>query len=113
MTESTIKRLKTAFPQIEQPEIEYVWEGIIAMTQERLPRYHELAGGMIAALGYSGRGIALGTAVGRMMAQRILGTPAGELALPALPLKPLPMHDLVVPLARTLSWYFRWKDTRD
>jgi glycine/D-amino acid oxidase-like deaminating enzyme len=113
MTASTIKRLNIAFPQIEKVEIEYVWEGIIAMTQERLPRYHELAGGMVAALGYSGRGIALGTAVGRMMAQRILGTPASELALPALPLKPLPMHDLVVPLARTLSWYFRWKDTRD
>ena len=113
MTASTIQRLNIAFPQIEQPQIEYFWEGIIAMTPERLPRYHELAGGMIAALGYSGRGIALGTAVGRMLAQRALGTPASELALPAVPLKPLPMHDLVVPLARTLSWYFRWRDTRD
>jgi glycine/D-amino acid oxidase-like deaminating enzyme len=113
MSASTIKRLNTAFPQIEQPQIEYFWEGIIAMTPERLPRYHELAEGMIAALGYSGRGIALGTAMGRMLAQRALGTPAGDLALPALPLKPLPMHDLVVPLARTLSWYYRWRDTRD
>ena len=113
MTASTIKRLNIAFPQIERAEVEYVWEGIIAMTPERLPRYHELAGGMIAALGYSGRGIALGTAVGRMLAQRTLGAAASELALPALPLKPLPMHDLVVPLARTLSWYFRWRDTRN
>ncbi|MDP7549506.1 MAG: FAD-binding oxidoreductase, partial [Alphaproteobacteria bacterium] len=46
MTASTIKRLNIAFPQIEQPQVEYVWEGIIAMTPERLPRYHELAGGM-------------------------------------------------------------------
>ncbi len=59
MTASTIKRLNVAFPQIENPQIEYFWEGIIAMTPERLPRYHELAGGVIAALGYSGRGIAL------------------------------------------------------
>jgi len=113
MTKSTIKRLNTAFPQIERPQVEYVWEGIIAMTPERLPRYHELAGGIIAALGYSGRGIALGTAVGRMMAQRTLGTPSQDLALPSLPLKPLPMHDLAVPLARTMSWYFRWRDSRD
>jgi glycine/D-amino acid oxidase-like deaminating enzyme len=113
MTASTIRRLNVAFPQIEQPQVEYVWEGIIAMTPERLPRYHELAGGMIAALGYSGRGIALGTAVGRMMAQRALGLPANELPLPPAPLKPLPMHDLVVPLARTMSWYFRWRDSRD
>ena len=113
MTASTIRRLNVAFPQIEQPQVEYVWEGIIAMTPERLPRYHELAGGVIAALGYSGRGIALGTAVGRMLAERALGKPASALALPALPLKPLPMHDLVVPLARTMSWYYRWRDTRD
>ena len=113
MTVSTIKRLSMAFPQVENPQIEFFWEGIIAMTPERLPRYYELAGGMIAALGYSGRGIALGTAVGRMMAERTLGKPARELALPASPLKPMPMHDLVVPLARTLSWYYRWRDTKD
>ena len=113
MTTSTIKRLNIAFPQIERPEIEYVWEGIIAMTYERLPRYHELAGGIIAALGYSGRGIALGTAVGRMMAERALGKPASELALPAVPLKPWPMHDLVVPFSRTMAWYFKWRDSRD
>ena len=78
MTATTIQRLNIAFPQIEQPQIEYFWEGIIAMTPERLPRYHELAEGMIAALGYSGRGIALGTAMGRMLAQRALGTPASD-----------------------------------
>ena len=113
MTASTIRRLKIAFPQIEQPQVEYVWEGIIAMTYERLPRYHELAGGVIAALGYSGRGIALGTAVGRMMARRALGTPASEMALPPLPLKPWPMHDLVVPFSRAMAWYYKWRDSRD
>ncbi|MFP6746619.1 MAG: FAD-binding oxidoreductase [Alphaproteobacteria bacterium] len=113
MTASTIRRLNIAFPQIERPEVEYVWEGIIAMTYERLPRYHELAGGVIAALGYSGRGIALGTAVGRMMARRALGTPASEMALPPLPLKPWPMHDLVVPFSRAMAWYYKWRDSRD
>jgi len=113
MTASTIRRLKIAFPQIEQPQIEYVWEGIIAMTYERLPRYHELAGGVMTALGYSGRGIALGTAVGRMMAERALGKPVNELPLPAAPLKPWPMHDLVVPFSRAMAWYFKWRDSRD
>jgi glycine/D-amino acid oxidase-like deaminating enzyme len=113
MTASTLRRLNIAFPQIERPEIEYVWEGIIAMTYERLPRYHELAGGIMTALGYSGRGIALGTAVGRMMAERALGKPVNELPLPALPLKPWPMHNLVVPFSRTMAWYFKWRDSRD
>ena len=113
MAASTLRRLNIAFPQIERPEIEYVWEGIIAMTYERLPRYHELAGGIMTALGYSGRGIALGTAVGRMMAERALGKPVNELPLPALPLKPWPMHDLVVPFSRTMAWYFKWCDSRD
>ncbi|MDP6346103.1 MAG: FAD-binding oxidoreductase, partial [Alphaproteobacteria bacterium] len=85
VTASTLRRLAIAFPQIERPEVEYLWEGNIAMTTDRLPRHHELAGGIIAGLGYSGRGIAIGSATGRMLAERVLGAQAADLPLPAVP----------------------------
>jgi len=112
VTDTTIRRLSHAFPQIERPEPAFIWEGLIAMTPERLPRFHELAGGVYAGLGYAGRGIAMATAMGKLLAERCRGTPAAELPLPPTALKPLPMHRLVVPLSRSLVLYYRWKDGR-
>jgi glycine/D-amino acid oxidase-like deaminating enzyme len=112
ITRSTVERISTAFPQIERPEPEYIWEGTIAMTADRLPRFHELAGGAYAGLAYSGRGIAMATAMGKLLADRIMGTPASDLPVPASAVKPLPMHDLAAPLSRALLLLYRWRDKR-
>ena len=79
---------------------------------ERLPRFHELAGGVYAGLGYSGRGIAIGTAMGALLAERVMGTKATDLAVPESDLKTLPMHGLLVPMTRALIPVFRWRDAR-
>jgi glycine/D-amino acid oxidase-like deaminating enzyme len=110
ITRDIVRRYRTAFPQIRDPRLEYIWQGQIAMTPERLPRFHELAGGVIAGLGYSGRGIAIGTAMGAQLAQKVTGTPSADLAVPDSDLKPLPMHGLVVPMTRALIPFFRWRD---
>lgn len=109
---ATVKRLRQAYPQIDQPEPEFIWEGRIAMTVSRLPRFHELAGGIYAGLGYSGRGIAMATAMGKLLAQRATGTPAADLPLPVSEVDPLPMHDIVVPLSRAMVLLYEWKDGR-
>jgi glycine/D-amino acid oxidase-like deaminating enzyme len=112
--EATTKaRLEEAFPQIGEIEIAHIWEGMIAMTPERLPRLHELAGGVFAGLGYSGRGIALATAMGAALAERATGAPADAVAPLPVPIKTLPMHDIVAPLSRAMIGYYRWKDGRD
>lgn len=110
--QDTAERVAKVFPQAAGTPIDYVWEGRIAMTVDRMPRFHELAGGVYAGLGYSGRGIAMATAMGKLLAARATGLPASELPLPPLPLKPLPMHGLVVPLSRAMVLYYRWKDSR-
>ena len=109
---STLSRLREAFPQIGETPFEYIWDGKVAITTDRLPRFHELAPGVYAGLGYSGRGIALGTALGKQLAERARGTPADELALPPTPLKPLPMHDVLTPLSRAMVLLYRWRDSR-
>jgi sarcosine oxidase len=82
------------------------------MTVDRLPHYHELAPGLYAGLGYSGRGIAIGTAMGKFLAERALGRYDTETPIPRTPLQGLPLHDLIVPLSRVLVLYYRWRDSR-
>lgn len=110
--QDTAARIAKVFPQAAGIPVDYVWEGRIGMTVDRMPRFHELSGGVYAGLGYSGRGIAMATAMGRLLADRATGTPASELALPPVPTNPLPMHGLVVPLSRAMVLYYRWKDGR-
>lgn len=109
---STIKRLRQAFPQIAETDFAHIWECKVAMTLDRLPRYHQLATGVHAGLGYSGRGIAIGTAMGKLLAQRALGESKEELPIPNAPVESIPLHDLIVPLSRILVLYYRWRDYR-
>lgn len=108
----TAARIAKVFPQAAGIPVDYVWEGRIAMTVDRLPRFHELSGGVYAGLGYSGRGIAMATAMGKLLADRATGLAASEVPLPPTSTTPLPMHGLMVPLSRAMVLYYRWKDSR-
>jgi len=104
--------IATVFPQVGEVRLEHIWDGRIAVTPDRLPRLHELAEGVYAGLGYSGRGIAMATGMGKVLAARATGTPMEALPVPATPVKPLPMHALSIPIARlTIGWQ-RWQDGR-
>lgn len=99
-------QVKAVFPQIGDVEFEHLWDGKVAVTLDRLPQFHELAEGVYAGLGYSGRGIAMATAMGKLLAERVQGTPAPDLPVPVSPLKPVPMRSLLIPLARVrMSWW--------
>ncbi len=102
--------IKTVFPQIGEVRLEHIWDGRVAVTTDRLPHLHDVAEGLHAGLGYSGRGIAMATGMGKVLAARVLGTPLAELPVPASALRPLPLHALSIPLARlTIGWQ-RWQD---
>jgi len=109
---STRARLRRAFPQIGDIALDYIWEGRIAMTLDRLPHFHELAPGVWTGLGYSGRGIALATAMGRLLAERAMGRAPRDLPIPTTALETLPLHRILVPLSRALILYYRWRDRR-
>ncbi len=86
---------KLLFPHLGDLEWEYRWSGFMAMTPDRYPRLFELAPGVGAALGYSGRGICTATIMGRELARWAVGN-AGidELALPASTFRKLPYYAL-------------------
>jgi glycine/D-amino acid oxidase-like deaminating enzyme len=89
--ERSVRRM---FPQIEQPQFEFRWYGRGALTFDTLPHLHEPAPGLIAALGYNGRGLAMATALGTLLARRALGEPRDALPFPTSPLRSRPMAAL-------------------
>lgn len=84
------KRSVDLFPQLADTEWDHAWGGFVAITADRYPHLHEIRPGMMAALGYNGRGVAMATAMGRDIARWALGTPAGDLTLPVSLITPLP-----------------------
>jgi len=77
------RAVRRLFPQIGAVKWERSWYGSIGMTADRLPRFHKLAPNVISFSGYNGRGIAPGTAFGRLLAQYIAGKISdGDLPLP-------------------------------
>jgi glycine/D-amino acid oxidase-like deaminating enzyme len=85
--------LLTLFPQLHGQPIEYRWSGRVAMTADGVPHVHEPESGLVVALGYNGRGIAMGTAMGRAIAS-YLGGDASALPFPISSIYPIPFHGL-------------------
>jgi glycine/D-amino acid oxidase-like deaminating enzyme len=68
------------------------WNGRVAMTLDHYPHWHEPMPGIIACLGYNGRGIAMATLLGREIARRALGASTEDILLPPGPIRPIPFH---------------------
>ena len=106
----TARNLAEAFPALGEPEITHVWSGYIGMTWDRFPRVHKLGENGWAWIGCNGRGVALGTALGREIARAIDGEPVQELALPLSEPAPLPFHKIA---RRIAPFYLSWLRRKD
>ncbi len=104
------EQLIRVFPQISEVRFQHLWDGRIAVTLDRLPRLFDLAEGVYAGLGYSGRGIAMATGMGKLLAERVQGRAAEDLPVLPGPVKPLPLRDLLIPLARARAAWWRLRD---
>jgi glycine/D-amino acid oxidase-like deaminating enzyme len=70
------------------------WNGQFALTPDFYPRLHAPERNLLIALGYSGRGVALATAIGAQLAIACSGADATTLALPATHVPQVPFHRL-------------------
>ena len=68
------------------------WNGQIAATKDHYPHLHEPAPGLLMSLGYNGRGVAMATAMGTLLAKRLAGAPAESLSMPLSPIRPMAFH---------------------
>jgi len=84
--------LHRVFPRLRQSKIETAWAGRIAVTTEMMPHLHEPAPGVLAAVGFSGRGIAMTSVMGRALARKAMGAQNNTLPFPVTPVSPIPLH---------------------
>ena len=107
-------RLKAAFPQLGEVSFEYVWSGEISATTDFLPRLHRLAPGVVAWMGCNGRGVALASAMGPVLAGMVRETIADrDLPLPLTDPKEIPAHGLLKWIARARMFLFRRADAQE
>jgi sarcosine oxidase len=98
------------YPELAGLPLEYRWGGFVAMTRDGLPHLHEPASGLLAGLGYNGRGVAMATAMGRLLGRRALGESAESLDFPLTPLRPIRLHSLSRVAARATIRYLQVRD---
>ena len=89
-----VRYARRLFPAIKGARWTHFWNGQLAITPDHYPHLHEPAPGVIAAMGYNGRGVAMATAMGREVARRLLGATEAEMNMPITTLKPIPFHTL-------------------
>lgn len=82
------------WPALAGVEWTHWWNGQFALTPDFYPRLHVPAPNLLIGLGYSGRGVALGTALGAQLAQAAAGAPLDSLALPVTGVPHVPFHSL-------------------
>ncbi|HXV22635.1 MAG TPA: FAD-binding oxidoreductase [Alphaproteobacteria bacterium] len=102
------------FPQLNNGlDWEFFWSGKVALTADHLPHIHKPAPGLTAALGYNGRGVALASRMGKLLADHILGAPAEALGLPVTSIRPMPFWSLRQPAVSALIGWYRLRDWLD
>lgn len=95
---SIVNRLTHELSLPGPPVTEVIWTGVAAMTTDFLPRLHRLGKTGFAGIGCNGRGIAMTTQLGRVLADAAMGTPVDRLPVPLRRLRQIPLHALT-PLA--------------
>lgn len=100
------RSLAQLYPQLSPFDIEYRWGGRIAITQDFLPHVHQPEAGLTVALGYNGRGLAMGTAMGLHLANLLNSGDASAFPFPITPVKKIPFHSLQrLYITAGVAWY--------
>jgi glycine/D-amino acid oxidase-like deaminating enzyme len=104
------RAVREIFPQLAGIAYDYHWGGLVAVTRDHLPRLQEVGPGLLTGFGYNGRGVAMATMMGSLLARRAAGQPAEELGFPVTSVGPLPLHGFSQLGARVAVQYLRTLD---
>lgn len=105
------RRLAAFFPDHAPYGVAHVWCGTIAVLPASLPALFSVAPGLEAAIGCNGRGVALATALGRVLADRYAGRLAED-RMPLASLPPAPMPGRAFAAIGPSLW-LPWSEFRD
>ncbi len=94
------------FPALKGVAIEKRWFGRVCVTQDHLPHFHEPLKGLVTFVGCQGRGVALMSAMGPVLADYLRAGDADLLPFPTTPIHPIAFHSFrQIGVAATIGWY--------
>jgi glycine/D-amino acid oxidase-like deaminating enzyme len=98
------------YPPLAGVAIEHRWEGMVALTRDGLPRVMKIADDLWFAGGFNGRGVAVTTLVGELLAQALADASDRDNPLLDSPLPRYPLHRFRIPAMNLIA---RVMDMRD
>ncbi len=98
------------FPMLGAIDWKHAWAGRIDITLDSLPRLAKLAPGLWSMLGYNGRGVALATTLGAVVANKVGEGDDPELDWPVSDLATVPFHSLRTPAVAAATVWYRLRD---
>ncbi len=100
------KRVVDVFPDLASVKWDFHWGGRVAMTRNALPFLQVIEPGLIAGMGYNGRGVGMGSVMGRTLAEFALGKPATSLPFPLTNPGKFPFHQFHrLGVAMGIKWH--------
>ena len=105
-----LSRLRSLLPILGEPRLQFRWAGYVALTTDHVPHLNELAPNLYAGLGYNGRGVAMSTMMGKLLAERVAGAREQDIPLPPTPIERIPFHGW---RATAIALAIGWKRLQD
>src|SRR5271168_5079672 len=87
-----VRYAQRLWPSLRRIEWTHWWNGQFALTPDFCPRFHSPEPALYVMLAYSGRGVALASAMGAELAAVVAGAPLESFPLPASPVRAMPLH---------------------
>lgn len=105
------RRMVALFPDLAGVPTDYIWDGTVAISRNRLPQIGRLEGEVYFAQGFSGHGVALTTLTGELIAEAVAGTAERFDVFSRIPHSPLPGgRNLAQRLRALLLLWYRLRD---
>ena len=86
------------------------WSGQLAVTRDHYPHVHEPNEAALVCLGYNGRGVAMSSAMGPQLANRLIGGAKADFDMPVTGIRPIPLHGLWKQAVQARVAYGRIRD---
>jgi len=107
-------KFRSVFKGQEPPRWQHSWHGDLCVVPDRIPKLYKLGQNAIAAMGYSGAGIALGTAMGKELSLALNGNKSEATNVPIVDVKsvsfarslPFLHRHIIAPMARSFDRYY-------
>jgi glycine/D-amino acid oxidase-like deaminating enzyme len=83
---------------------------VVAREGDHVPHVHQPAPGLTVFLGYNGRGVAMATTLGTLVAKNLIAPADNPLPFPITGIRPIPLHSLHRIYATAILQMYRLSD---